>query len=117
LEIRPILDFLFYAIEYTCVGIITYGAVMGIIRLIRLELSRFKEEVRLEKINKIRIDFGYYLLLGLEFLIAADIIHTISAPTLEELYELGGIVIIRTVLSYFLNKEIENGKHPARNKE
>jgi uncharacterized membrane protein len=48
--------------------------------------------------------------LGLEFLIAADIIRTIIRPTLEELAILGGIVVIRTVISYFLGKEIGQRK-------
>ena len=49
----------------------------------------------------------------LEFLIAADIIHTIVKPTLEELAILGSIVIIRTIISYFLGKEMGDGaKYP-----
>jgi uncharacterized membrane protein len=46
-------------------------------------------------------------LFALEFLIAADIIQTILKPTSQDLIELGGVVLIRVVLSYFLNKEIE----------
>ena len=48
-----------------------------------------------------------YLLLGLEFLIASDILKTVVDPTLDELAILGGVVIVRTVLSVFLNKEIK----------
>ena len=51
--------------------------------------------------------FGTYLLLGLEFLIASDILKTVLEPTLNELAILGGIVVLRTVLSVFLNKEIK----------
>ena len=54
-----------------------------------------------------RADFGSYLLLGLEFLIASDILKTVVDPTLDELAILGGVVIVRTVLSVFLNKEIK----------
>jgi uncharacterized membrane protein len=42
---------------------------------------------------------------GLEFLIAADILSTITTPTQEELINLGVIVVIRTILGYFLSKE------------
>lgn len=56
----------------------------------------------------LRHHFGSYLLLGLEFLIAADIIHTIFTPTLQKLAVLGGIVAIRTVINYFLNLELKN---------
>lgn len=48
-----------------------------------------------------------YLLLGLEFLIASDILKTVLEPTMNELIILGGIVVVRTILSVFLNKEIK----------
>jgi len=55
----------------------------------------------------LRHQFGSYLLLGLEFLIAADIIHTIVTPDMQGLIVLGAIVIIRTITGYFLNKELK----------
>ena len=58
-------------------------------------------------IRKLRATFGTYLLLGLEFLIASDILKTVLEPTLNELALLGGIVVLRTILSVFLNKEIK----------
>ena len=48
------------------------------------------------------------LLLGLDFLIAADIIHTILEHTLEDLAQLGGIVVIRIAPSYFLFSIVGN---------
>lgn len=53
-----------------------------------------------------RATFGTYLLLGLEFLIASDILKTVLEPGLNELAILGGIVILRTILSIFLNRKI-----------
>ena len=47
------------------------------------------------------------LTFGLEFLIACDILKTVVDPTLDELAILGGVVVVRTVLSVFLNKEIK----------
>lgn len=61
-------------------------------------------------IRSIRCYLGTYLLLGLEIMIVADIIKTVLNQTREELIFLGGIVIIRTILSYFLNKETEEMK-------
>ena len=57
-------------------------------------------------IKVIRAGLGTYLLLGLEIMICADIIKTVLHQTKDELIFLGGIVAIRTVLSYFLNREI-----------
>jgi len=46
-------------------------------------------------------------LFALEFLIAADIIATVIHPKFEEIAILASIVVIRTMISYFLEKEIE----------
>jgi uncharacterized membrane protein len=45
--------------------------------------------------------------LGLEFQLAGDILATAVSPTFEEVQLLAAIVVIRTVLNYFLQKEIE----------
>ena len=54
----------------------------------------------------VRIKLWHYLVLSLEFLVAKDILESIVNPTTEWLITLWAIVLIRTVLSYFLNKEI-----------
>jgi len=61
-----------------------------------------------------RQDVGRAILLGLEFLIAGDIIRTVVvAPTMQNVVVLGMIVLIRTFLSLSLQLEIE-GKLPWR---
>jgi uncharacterized membrane protein len=56
----------------------------------------------------LRETFGGVLLLGLEILVAADLIRTVAvAPTLENVSVLGLIVLIRTFLSFSLEIEIE----------
>ncbi|MCC7158515.1 MAG: DUF1622 domain-containing protein [Ignavibacteria bacterium] len=97
-------------VETISFAIMIYGALIAILLFIKNEFGRFSGNYKLDALNKIRIDFGYYILLGLEFLIAADIIETILKPTSQELIELGGIVAIRIVLSYFLTKEITEMK-------
>ncbi|QRM32032.1 DUF1622 domain-containing protein [Microvirga sp. VF16] len=62
--------------------------------------------------NLYRSNVGRAILLGLEFLVAADIINTVAIePTLQSLLILGGIVLIRTFLSFSLEVEIE-GRWP-----
>ena len=68
--------------------IVTYGALIAIISFIINELKRITGAYTPTNIRKLRAVFGTYLLLGLEFLIASDI-------------------LIRTILSVFLNKEIK----------
>lgn len=53
-----------------------------------------------------RMTFGGWLVLALEFQLAADIVSTILAPTNNHLIQLGAVALIRTFLNYFLNKEL-----------
>ncbi|MBD2749021.1 DUF1622 domain-containing protein [Microvirga sp. BT688] len=65
-----------------------------------------------EAFSLYRSNLGRAILLGLEFLVAADIISTVAIePTLQSLLILGGIVLIRTFLSFSLEVEIE-GRWP-----
>ena len=94
-------------ISVTSLLIVTYGALIGIISFLKYEIRRFTGGYSITNIRKLRATFGTYLLLGLEFLIASDILKTVLEPTLNELALLGGIVVLRTILSVFLNKEIK----------
>jgi uncharacterized membrane protein len=52
--------------------------------------------------------FGTWLLLGLEFALAADIVRSVISPTWEDIGRLGAIAVIRTFLNYFLEHDLEN---------
>jgi uncharacterized membrane protein len=99
-----------HAIELVSFAIMIYGALFALLHFLKSELKRLTNKFDIATLDVIRHDFAYYILFGLEFLIAADIIQTILKPTSQELIELGGIVVIRILLSYFLNKEIEQVK-------
>lgn len=94
-------------ISVTSLLIVTYGALIGVISFLSNEFKRFTGKYSTTNIRRLRATFGTYLLLGLEFLIASDILKTVLEPTLNELGILGGIVVLRTILSVFLNKEIK----------
>ena len=104
------------AVEAVSFSIMLYGALLAVMMFIKNELGRLNGKFTLNGLSKVRIDFGYYILLGLQFLIAADIIETILKPELDELIELGGIVAIRILLSYFLTKEINELKESESHK-
>ena len=57
-----------------------------------------------------RMIFGGWLVVALEFQLAADIVGTIVSPTSAHLIELGAIAVIRTFLNYFLGKELSEEK-------
>jgi uncharacterized membrane protein len=58
-----------------------------------------------------RMQFGGWLVVALEFQLAADIVATIVSPTYEHLIQVGVVAVIRTFLNYFLSKElVEEGE-------
>jgi uncharacterized membrane protein len=86
--------------------VIMIGVVVAAFRLTRIELSGMRNVDVEHDRQSLRHHFGYYILLGLEFLIAADIVRTLIHPSMEELISLGVIVFIRTVISVTLNWEL-----------
>jgi len=93
-------------IDAAGVGIIVVGAaVVSVIALMRW--SRHQADVY----RWYREQLGRSILLGLELLVAGDIIRTADAPTLTGVIILAGIVLIRTVLSFSLEVEI-TGRWP-----
>ena len=96
-------------IEVTGVAIITLGAIAASVHFL-LQLLRSGSSRTIY--NAYRASLGRAILLGLEFLVAADIIGTVAVdPTLDNLGVLGVIVLIRTFLSFSLEVEIE-GRWP-----
>ena len=68
-------------------------------------------------VTAFRSNLGRSILLGLEFLVAADIINTVAVePTVQSLIVLAGLVLIRTFLSFSLEVEIE-GRWPWQKAE
>ena len=63
---------------------------------------------------RIRVKLWHYLVLSLEFLVAKDILESIVNPSYQWLITLWAIVTIRTVLSYFTNKEIAEVKEEMK---
>ena len=58
--------------------------------------------------------FGMWLLLGLEFELAADIIATVVSPTWQDVGELAAIAAVRTFLNYFLEQDVERADEALR---
>ena len=85
-------------------GIVVWGILLSTLDFLGKELFNRRKLLELNEI--IRLKLGSYLVLSLEFFIASDIVRTVITPTWESLGMLGAIVVIRTVLSYFLAKDI-----------
>ncbi|MBN1913792.1 MAG: DUF1622 domain-containing protein [Candidatus Omnitrophica bacterium] len=105
-NIHRFIDLLAFGLNIAGALITVWGAVIALYIFIRKEF--WKRKVAVQMNDSLRVKLGSYLVLSLEFFIAADIIKTILTPTWESIGMLGAIVIIRTVLSYFLTKDLKD---------
>ncbi len=104
---RELMDWIGMAIDAIGVLLIVFGALIATWRF----LFR-RQEGQAKSYQVYRQDLGRAILLGLEFLVAGDIIRTVVvSPTLDNVVVLGLIVLIRTFLSMALQLEVE-GRWP-----
>ncbi|MHA6297871.1 DUF1622 domain-containing protein [Devosia sp. CAU 1758] len=97
------------AIEWCGIAVIIGGLLFGSIRFLQALIAGEADETRF---RRYRADAGRGILLGLEFLVAADIIATVAIePSLQSLAILAGIIMIRTFLSLSLEVEV-SGRWP-----
>jgi uncharacterized membrane protein len=66
-----------------------------------------KQIERIKQMQKLRCDLGVKLVFALELLIISDLLHTIISRSMDDMLIVGALVVIRTVIAYFLNKEIQ----------
>ena len=112
--VSPLEEWLKVIVGYLAAGteiaaaIVIGGAVLrGIFSYVRQLFSRRQQ---LDATEAIRLQLGRVLALGLEFTVASDILRTAVAPTRQDILNLGAIVLLRTLLNYFLEREIRQGQ-------
>jgi uncharacterized membrane protein len=109
---RPIVELAATLFEAAGTFAMAFGALVAFVLLFRDRAGGGAAMYR-----GFRYRLGRAIILGLELLVAADILRTISAePTLREVVILGIIVLIRTFLSFSLEIELE-GRLPRRGPE
>lgn len=95
-------------IEFISIGIIAWGVALALFRIAKMTIEKIREDIDLSySWLRMRRTFGEIMLLGLQFLVAADIILTICNPDIHMVGLLAAIVVIRVVLSVSLSKEID----------
>ena len=99
--------FVALVIDVMAVAIVSYGAAEAFIRLVGIGVAPSASHGARKQIWQ---RFGVWLLLGLEFELAADIIRTVVSPTWQDIGELAAIAAIRTFLNYFLEKDVERAE-------
>lgn len=82
--------------------IIAYGTVEASVNVLRLLVNRDQEAAR-----RVWVRYGRWLVAGLTFQLAADIVETSISTDWEGIARLGAIAVIRTFLNYFLERDID----------
>ena len=104
------LEWVVTAIELFAILVLLLGAVRFVVGFVGAEM-RFRDDMRrVHGINHERVELGRYILAGLEILIVADIIHTALSLAMADLVFLGLLVVIRSVISFFLDRELAEVK-------
>ena len=97
-------------LEAVAVVIIAFGATQAFLGTAGAVLARGPRPIGRKK--AVWLQFGMWLLLGLEFELGADIIRTAIAPSWAEIGQLGSIAVIRTFLNFLLARDLEKYAEP-----
>lgn len=92
------------AIKAVAVLVVAWGAIEAAIGCVALVVGRQTGHGARKAVWR---RFGIWLVLGLEFQLAADIVETVVSPDWVDIGQLGAIAVIRTFLNYFLEKDLE----------
>jgi uncharacterized membrane protein len=92
-------------VEMIAIVLIAIGAVEAVISLMKPKYDPLRP---FGWMKEVFIRLGSWLLLGLEFALAADIVRTAISPTWTQVGQLAAIAAIRTGLNYFLERDIEH---------
>ena len=101
--LRRVAEVLVGVVESAGAAVIFFGAVWAAARFVLSGLRHRDAAV----FTPIRLSLGRFLTLGLEFQLAADILRTAVTPSFTQLGQLAAVATIRTVLNYFLRREID----------
>jgi uncharacterized membrane protein len=102
-QFSEISNYVALVIEAGAVFVVGFGAAQAFTSVILAIFGRAADEMTG---REIWLKFATWILLALEFALAADLVRTAVAPTWEDIAKLAVIATIRTMLNYFLAKDI-----------
>lgn len=114
-------SYLTILVDYLSIIAEVCGVLVIFLGVIRTVYSYFRDLVKTSGSSTyqetIRLRMGRSLTLGLEFLIAADILKTAVAPSWTSIGQLAAIIGLRTALGYFLGRDIEHSEKKRKEAE
>jgi uncharacterized membrane protein len=92
------------AIEAVGVLVIAIGSAVAAFKVLGVMAARASASAK----RMVWLHYAQWLVAGLTFQLAGDIVHTAIAPSWDEIGKLAAIAVIRTLLSFFLDRDMEN---------
>jgi len=107
--LHEIAHYVALVVEAIAILIIAIGSIEALVNIFRA-LSRASGMQK----RAVWLEFAGWLVAALTFQLAADIVNTSFSPTWDEVGRLAAVAAIRTFLSYFLDREVENTRKLQR---
>lgn len=105
--LRWLANYLALGVETVAVLIVAYGSAEAFLQLIAVLMHPRTTHGERKALWR---RYGVWLLLALEFELAADIVRSVISPSWQDVGTLGAIAVIRTFLNYFLEKDLETSE-------
>lgn len=96
------------AVETIAIVVIAFGSARALASICRVALSPSRQRELGSQV--LTLEYGHWLIAGLTFQLAADVVNTSFSPTWSEVGRLAAVAAIRTFLSYFLDLEMERAR-------
>ena len=113
--LKDAVEWIATATEAISTLVIAAGVLQAAMMTLRLAIGRLGEiSPHLDPRESIRLQLGRSLALALEFQLAADILKTAVTPTWDDIGKVAAIILLRTILNFFLEREIEGVERHRR---
>lgn len=102
--LKPAVVYLSHIIELVAAGVVALAILLFVFQFAISHMGIKPHRGNIE----LRVKFGSYLTLALELLLGADILVTAVAPSWDDIGKLAAIAAVRTVLNFFLEKDLKS---------
>lgn len=107
--LKQLAEYIALTVEIFAMLFVAYGAAEAVLRSLGPSFGRPAPR---DWRKKVWVSFGMWLLLGLQFALAADIVRSVILPTWTDIGQLAAIAAIRTFLNHFLERDLEKLDDP-----
>jgi len=105
--VHVVMEWLAVIIDLTGSMIMLWAFVASVVGVVGSAFRKSDARNRFHDIQVARCELGTKLVFALELMIVSDLLQTIISRSIDDLIFLGGLVVIRTTIAYFLSKEIQ----------